>query len=128
VDAAVVVPSINPKAGPALKSSAGQVDIATGSTPPSATPPASTAAGEVFALRASGFPYSRNIVALAKVVAYYTGRQLMKDDVRTSNWEKPLDEEQKKCTSHFVLTTPKNRSPNPSMFRFSLSLTFCALE
>lgn len=41
-----------------------------------------------------GFPYSRPIVSLAKMVALYTGRHLMKDDVRTSNWEAKLSKAQ----------------------------------
>jgi hypothetical protein len=53
----------------------------------------------VRALRARGFPYARAIVALAKMVALYTGRQLLKDDVRTSDWERPLDARQRLCAS-----------------------------
>jgi hypothetical protein len=50
-------------------------------------------------LRVRGFPYARAIVALAKMVALYTGRQLLKDDVRTSDWERPLDARQRLCAS-----------------------------
>jgi hypothetical protein len=61
--------------------------------------PAQTADAAVRALRARGFPYARAIVALAKMVALYTGRQLLKDDVRTSDWERPLDARQRLCAS-----------------------------
>ena len=39
-------------------------------------------------------PYSRSIVALAKVVEHYTGKTLSKGKVRTSNWELKLSQEQ----------------------------------
>jgi hypothetical protein len=61
--------------------------------------PALTADAAVRALRERGFPYARAIVALAKMVALYTGRQLLKDDVRTSDWERPLDARQRLCAS-----------------------------
>jgi hypothetical protein len=57
------------------------------------------ASAAVNKLRENGFPYNRNIVALAKMVALYTGRQLRKDDVRTSDWDKPLSEDQQQCRS-----------------------------
>ena len=47
----------------------------------------------------AAFPYKRAIVSLAKMVALYTGKQLLKDDVRTSDWERPLGAEQIQCSS-----------------------------
>ena len=42
--------------------------------------------------------YTRSIVALAKVVAHYTGKTLDKGKVRSSNWEAvPLSGEQITC-------------------------------
>lgn len=42
--------------------------------------------------------YTRSIVALAKVVAHYTGKTLDKGKARSSNWETaPLSEEQFTC-------------------------------
>jgi hypothetical protein len=52
-------------------------------------------------LRENGFPYNRKLVALATIVALYTGRQLPKDEVQMSNWDAPLDEKQQRCDSSF---------------------------
>jgi hypothetical protein len=74
---------------------AGAAPVAAGTTPTAAaaTP---IAAGS---LTPNGFPYTRRVVALAKLVALYTGRQLLKDDVRTSDWERNLDANQQRCAS-----------------------------
>jgi hypothetical protein len=72
--------------------------IAHAADPPRAAPPPTDASGSTTPTPAhTGFPYTRRIVALAKVVALYTGRRLLKDDVRTSDWERPLDARQQRC-------------------------------
>jgi hypothetical protein len=74
---------------------AGAAPVAAGTTPAAAgaTP---IVAGS---LTPNGFPYTRRVVALAKLVALYAGRQLLKDDVRTSDWERQLDASQQRCPS-----------------------------
>jgi hypothetical protein len=57
------------------------------------------ASAAVNKLRENGFPYNRKLVALATIVALYTGRQLLKDEVQMSNWDETLDEEQQRCDS-----------------------------
>jgi hypothetical protein len=71
------------------------------STTTSAPKAVSAPSAAIAEMREHGFPYSRAIVALAKMVALYTGRQLLKDDVRTSDWDKALDERQQLCMSLF---------------------------
>jgi hypothetical protein len=50
-------------------------------------------------LTANGFPYPRRrrLVSLEIMVALYTGRRVLKDAVRTSNWDKPLSQRQMEC-------------------------------
>lgn len=53
--------------------------------------------GAVARERDPEFPYNRSIVALAKMTALYTGKHLVKDKERMSNWEQALTIEQRTC-------------------------------
>lgn len=44
-----------------------------------------------------GLVYNREVVSLAKMVAMYLEKTLVKDSVRTSNWEAKLTAEMIKC-------------------------------
>jgi ribonuclease D len=53
-----------------------------------------------------GFAYARNVVALAKMVALYEGKQLLKEAVRCSDWEAvPLSAEQLECECRLLPVT-----------------------
>ena len=68
--------------------------------------------------------YNREIVSLAKMVAMYLGRRLLKGKVRTSNWEADLSRSMVECKADCYRVT-MSESLTPS---FPLVFSVCSVS
>lgn len=57
-------------------------------------------------LRFGGKLHARSLISLERLVGGYLNKRLLKDDVRTSNWEVKLSNEQLECERVLQLKPP----------------------